>query len=164
MVEKTVRFKGLDWPISEYNALVQDMRDNPGIFGGNIAEGLSAQLDALRGFPSSLDQLRGTIDAFPSAGSISAKDGLATIAGAAGTAIAGPAGGAAASAAVGALSGGTTSPGTSGSGGIASAIENWFGRAIVIIIGFIFVAVGLSMFKIVPLPPVVKAARDIAGK
>jgi len=167
MSSKTVRYKGLDWPVAEYNSLIADMRENPGLFGGNIADSLSSQLDALRGFPASLDQLRGTIDAFPSAGSISAKDGLATVAGAAGTAIAGPAGGAAASAAVSALaggSGGTASPGASGSGGIGAAIENWFGRAIVIILGFIFVAVGLSMFKVIPLPPVLNAARDAVSK
>lgn len=40
-----------------------------------------------------------------------------------------------------------TSPTASSSGGISGAISDLFLRSVVIILGFIFVAVGLSMFK-----------------
>lgn len=42
---------------------------------------------------------------------------------------------------------GTGSAEVAGSGGIGASIENYFTRAIVIVLGFIFVAVGLSMFR-----------------
>jgi len=39
--------------------------------------------------------------------------------------------------------------------GFWDQISNYFGRGIIIVLGFIFVAVGLSMFKIIPMPPII---------
>ncbi len=49
---------------------------------------------------------------------------------------------------------------TGSSGGLLSGVANYFERGIIIILGFIFVAIGLSMFKS---PAVIQAVSKIKG-